>query len=253
MKRGQVSTFIIIGIVILSIFGLVFYYRDLFVEKVLGPEGTRRMLSNQLEFVKVHVEDCIEKYAGPELVLIGKQGGSLTFNNPVNYYGQDIELLCTRGQGVKCVNHMFLLDKIEENLNNDLKNKILICINPALVNDRFNVEKGQFSITTKVEDDFVRINVSYPLKLSRKDIFVEVKDFSTKINYPLGKISYAVNDILNMEALGIDFNPYAYSLQRNNIYIINRANRVYSSYELVFYKVKTIFGDYEVIFAVEKV
>lgn len=244
-KRGQISAFIIIGIVILAVFGLVFYYRDLFVEKVLGPEGTRRMLSNQLEFVKIYVEGCINKNSLDVLNALGKHG-SLNLNNYVNYYGREIESLCTK-QTTGCLNRMFLFSSVQDDLESELY-PIKMCIDGKLQNsNRYDITKGDFSVNVKIEQEFVMVNVIYPITLTRKEISVEIKDFYKKINIPLGRIGYAINDILNKEAVGENFDVTLYMMSNLNRYDITKD--IMSGYKV--YNVSTPFGKYNYLFAVQ--
>src|SRR3989338_3113173 len=88
-KRGQVTIFIILGIIILAAVVLVFYLTgDTLVKQSEGK------VNIETKPLKNYVGDCLEKTGNDALTLIGKQGGVI---NPVNYrlYENDkVNYLC---------------------------------------------------------------------------------------------------------------------------------------------------------------
>ncbi len=223
-KKGQVTVFIILGIVILVAIGFIFFLRDQIVEQVLGPEGTKRLLSTQLDFIDSHIKKCIDEKAKPALELLGKQGGTFIPTKYLSYYGNKVNYLCRNIlNDDKCLNQMLLKSKLENELNNYLTNEILSCIDiNSLKSDKFNINTGTFSLSSSIADETVLINIEYPLTLERKGITSELREFSKSINVPLGDIIKAVNDILNSEARGIDFDQFSYDLAHLGKYSIEK-------------------------------
>ena len=73
MKRGQVTVFVIIGLVLVVAIGLVFMYKDKIIttQEKLG-EGVA--LSESEQEVQVIVENCLEETAKEAIILLGYQG-----------------------------------------------------------------------------------------------------------------------------------------------------------------------------------
>ena len=76
-KRGQVTVFIIIGIVILFTFAGVFYFTQFSVKDEIVSEADIVIASVPTEFevLKVYTENCIEDVAKTGLKILGQQGG----------------------------------------------------------------------------------------------------------------------------------------------------------------------------------
>src|SRR3989344_3975401 len=73
-KRGQVTVFIIVGILILAVAGSYFYLRnEVFEADTPVTEATT------LDSVQLYVEGCLDKVANEGLKLIGQQGGYYKF------------------------------------------------------------------------------------------------------------------------------------------------------------------------------
>ncbi|MBI2128639.1 hypothetical protein HYU07_00220 [Candidatus Woesearchaeota archaeon] len=75
-KKSQITVFMIIGIVILIIFGLVFYVISYAAKKESG--GETELTEEQLQEIKPiqnYVTFCLDKVSADALQLLGKQGG----------------------------------------------------------------------------------------------------------------------------------------------------------------------------------
>ncbi len=73
-KRGQISVFIIIGIIILLVFGLAFYIKSR-ASKTEEVEPIVEKIPTELYPIKVFIEQCIDKTATDAIILIGESGG----------------------------------------------------------------------------------------------------------------------------------------------------------------------------------
>ena len=225
-KRGQVTTFMIVGLVLLIIFVLIFFLRDSLFEGIRGVEGTKMILSSQLEEINHKMDDCITKQSTEVLNLMAKQGGSV---NPVNYrfyYGDKISYLCFNIPGTKkCVSNGLSITELQNELNNNLKDVIKNCINIDSFRDdrRYEMIIGDFNFNSIILEKTVLFNISYPVTLKRKDVELNSLGVSKTINVPLAKIQQTVLDILNIESQTGDFDNVMYTLsKRNEIKVIKK-------------------------------
>lgn len=89
-KRGQITVFIIVGILILFIIGIAFIYRSTIIE---DKYETARKVAEKipLEFnpIKVYTEDCLKIVAEQGLIQLGQQGGYI---NPVQWHSLEFSL-----------------------------------------------------------------------------------------------------------------------------------------------------------------
>ena len=77
-KRGQLTIFIIIGIVLLFAFGFILFIKNLFFEAQIEAE-TQQKLQNvfQSESFNTYTSSCLKKVSQEAVLLIGKQGGNI--------------------------------------------------------------------------------------------------------------------------------------------------------------------------------
>ena len=63
-KRGQVTIFIVLGIIVLVVFGLLFALKIDFVEDLFGGESGRQFDSVDIEAVKDSISFCVSLFGG---------------------------------------------------------------------------------------------------------------------------------------------------------------------------------------------
>lgn len=172
-KNGQLTIFIIIGIlIVLIIMGIVAIRTGIlnFNKEKINPEFTP-----VYDFVK----DCI-KITGEEAIYhIGLTGGyvvvpetekSLDFDNEsdaeIAYYFYNKE------------NHMPSKEQIEKELSFYIDNFIYFCINDFRDFPDFDVKQGEAKTTAKIENNKIIFSVNYPLSIKKENKTSEIKYFN---------------------------------------------------------------------------
>src|SRR3989338_3462035 len=100
-KQGQVTIFIIIGIVILFVFAGVLYLTKVVTKEELTAEGEPIVAAVPQEFqpLQVYTENCLAQVGRRGLLVLGQQGGYIypelagkySANDPTNADGIDLE------------------------------------------------------------------------------------------------------------------------------------------------------------------
>src|SRR3989338_5941698 len=106
-KRGQVTTFIIVGIVALIVVILLFSLKDSLLIKIGGEKAAQDYLKGQMKGIEDEIGDCATKESNDVLVLIGKQGGYIESVDSVSYNLADVENEL----------NVYLKDKLKECIN----------------------------------------------------------------------------------------------------------------------------------------
>jgi len=77
-KRSQITLFIIIGLVILMIFGVSIYFVSL-TKSSKTKEESQKILTETIQIagIKAYVEECLDQSIEEGLLLLGKQGGKI--------------------------------------------------------------------------------------------------------------------------------------------------------------------------------
>src|SRR3989344_2991733 len=193
-KRGQVTTFIIVGIVALIVVILLFSLKDSLLIKIGGEKAAQDYLKGQMKGIEDEIGDCVAKESNDVLVLIGKQGGYIESVDSVSYNGVNVAVLCNDiMNNNNCLNNGLFNSDVENELNIYLKDRLKECINLRKFKEGF-----------KLHD--------YELKYDINTLDV-------------------VNDILNSEASSGDFDIVGYNMKHINEYDITMtwrgANKIY--------------------------
>ena len=222
-KRGQVTTFMIVGLVILIIFVILFMLRDSILEGIKGAEGTKQILNGVVEEMDFKIADCIDKEADAAIITLGKQGGTFTLTNFRDFTGEKINYLCFgMPDSDKCSNSGLTRIELENELTNYLTPRVKNCVNIESFRDdqRYEMQVGDFEFKTNIFDKSVLFNITYPITLKRKEIEAKVFGFSKTVESPLGLIQNVVSDILNIESEFGSFDNVMYTLSKKSEFTI---------------------------------
>jgi len=76
-KRGQVTIYIIVGIVILAVFSMLFFFRNELVRQDFQSELNNVVIPEQIKPVKGYIDECIEDTVVRGARVLGSSGGYL--------------------------------------------------------------------------------------------------------------------------------------------------------------------------------
>ena len=162
-KRGQVSIFIILSILIVGFIIILFiiYNGDFSIKRTINPE---------IQPIYNYVSDCLKITGEDAVEYAGFTGGYYTIPNEsidegIAYY-YDKEL-----------NRMPSKEKIEKELSDYVNGLTFICIKEFLQFPDFNVTEGEISTSTEILDGKVVFNVDYPLSIKKGDNVYEIERF----------------------------------------------------------------------------
>lgn len=200
-KRGQITIFLVVAVVILILAGLYFY---------LGKSGAKTgaakaQEAKETDIVKAYVESCIKNVAERSLFeRIGEQGGYIDVNANLNY-GEDgtagspispsyilfqgknvpfyLEAKCNRIVNGKCENwtatsYVPELEAISKKLANYIAVEFEKCFDKNVFESRgIKIEKPVVDYKA-INFDFSRSNVNVEVNVNEEDV-------SVKFYYPL--------------------------------------------------------------------
>ncbi len=78
-KRGQVTVFIILGIIVVALIGMLFFFRGDLIEDIFEGEGAGLFSSADIEPVKDVVQGCVEITLMDAIEHVSNRGG---YNSP---------------------------------------------------------------------------------------------------------------------------------------------------------------------------
>ncbi len=222
-KKGQVTVFVIVGLIILILASTYFGYRY-FVTKNIFSQQRADLGRVPVEFQPVasYLDSCVERVAAQSLTVIGSQGGYLTLpNDPIPVSSitpipKNLEVLPNTdfqvplwfresGRGIDEVNIPSKV-QLEQNIAGYVTTHFAECVH----NLTSFLEEGYTLVsvadvpktTVSIQDEQVDVNVQFPLTFSFKGVEFELKNYLGHVPTQFGSLYSAAIEILNAENQG---------------------------------------------------
>lgn len=213
-KRGQVTIFVIIGIAVIVIIGLLLF----FFSRNLSPDSTRSLEENQEDFLSQCIQDSLRE----KIRIISEQGG---YTNPklkieFQFKGEDyvnISYLCYQENFyLPCINQepMFI-----SHLKNEIKNEIKEDLEECFIELKKGLDKKGYLTKIELEDFEVELR-NQRILIKTKSIVQYSKSDDTKIQENLEfsiasnfyNLAILVQEITNQEAKYCNFEQTGYMM-----------------------------------------
>ncbi|MBN2368120.1 hypothetical protein JXC34_03800 [Candidatus Woesearchaeota archaeon] len=178
-KRGQVTLFVVIGIVVLIIAGLIIYFVNRNArEQLSGNEIDTKVLSP----IKSYVEQCIHQTAKDALVKMGQQGRLYSDVNLVSDKNS-IAFFYYKGQGFFPTS----MTTMEEDVSRYIKENLGSCTgNYDFITYDIEDDFAKMMVSTNFNQDKMEIDVFFPITVSVGNTETAITDFNAEvdISYP---------------------------------------------------------------------
>ena len=213
-KRGQVTIFVVLGILIVIVIGIVVLIRTNSLNKA-GESGlgTSISLSQSIDEINSFVNLCLTEFSDSAIYDAGKHAGYALIK-PENYFGlpnngfgssnhpifgKVVYLTCN---GVdQTPNILNVETNIEEALEYYLINECLDEFN-ILRDNGWNVEGEEFDVNINMENSGIFVTLNIPRKFDKNEISFEISNFDyfsgIDFNFYLVKSKEIVDSITNL-------------------------------------------------------
>lgn len=208
-KKGQVTIFVIIGILVV-VAGILIY------QFVPGLKSTKVDFEENPE---IYIQNCIEETLINNIETISRNGGSFENEHPYMYQGVAIDYLCYTPKYYEfcMVEKPLLISHFEKEIKNSINDKLNECFDTMVTSFEnkgytTNLRKGNYEV--RILNEKISININNSLTLSKTET-VNYDSFSIVLNKNLYEVLSISYNILNWEAaygdsdvdLYMDFNP----------------------------------------------
>lgn len=232
LKKGQVTIFIIIGIILVLSIGIFIYLYQTEVirpfEEVIVPSIEKA--PSEVQPIQDYVTSCVEVVGKDALKRIGDHGGytdtsGLLFNPFVPTEGEAVQFSpdsdmivpywwylespndcrgecqfsSLRPELHRRSGKMTIAGQIDEYVNDNLK-ECLAGFAPFTAQNFEIKELGDVSTETTIAKDNVFIVVNYPIRITRAGQIFTIKEYLAQYDLNLGKIYDLATDLVNLEA-----------------------------------------------------
>ena len=191
-KKGQITIFIILAIVILISGSLFFYFRSGSTNKEVQIEKLIKNSVNSLP-IKIFTESCLKEILDNGINLVSKQGGY--YNTPplsTNYLENRVAYFYYLEQ-----NFVPPIDKIGAEISKYVTDNLNHCLNDfnTFKEQGIKVEWKIKNISVKITDENVILSADLPIKIVDNGAENTISDFLVTINKKL-KVFYDVSNEL---------------------------------------------------------
>ncbi len=189
-KRGQVSVFIIIGIVVLAIVGVIIYISGMGAEDV---KKEAEEVPYDITPLKSFANSCIKETMNKAFYLLGYGGGNIyipennlrvrTYNTSYGYYLGEPNVPSLYG----------ISSEIEYYMRNNIDN----CTNNFSSFPDYKVTGDIENVRLDFTDEKVLYSVDYPLTIRKGSSTSKVSDFGGELNIRMRKIHGMMDSMVN--------------------------------------------------------
>ncbi|MAG47017.1 hypothetical protein CL617_00290 [archaeon] len=228
-KRGQVTMFIIIGIVIVVALAVIFTFRGLIFTQEVDQQDREQVLNEAIKPVKVLVDSCIKELGNNAVELIGLQGGYIDVPedtepvNPLIPFSRSLDFF---NNGVLEIPYWFYetdngiqeievpkLEEMETRIENYIEGNINSCLDNTTSFQEYDFSRFEnTNVNAVIGDKSVIIKVKSKLNVNYKELDQEIKDFNVVVESSLGELYKIGKDIFNDQNKNLFFEDKTYDI-----------------------------------------
>jgi len=194
-KKGQLSLFIIIAIIIVVLFIGAFYF-------INQNSEMQKAKKDPSGYVRTQIQACAEQAAEEAERSVILHGG---FSNPTNYMmfnNTKVTFLCYAENNLElCINnHPMLNLEIQKQIESYVKPKLEKCFNDVkeMWKD-YNYKEENLVFTTEIQPKELKLNIAKKISFTVSEQTINLETFNTKISSPLYDFVRLTNEIINQE------------------------------------------------------
>ena len=221
-KRGQVTAFIIIGLLILIVIAGVIIIKQEIVQKYFEKIKLTKRLPEEIKPVQEFLDSCTAQVSKEGIELVASQGGYLNLpidNIPTTSFtpipatleiipGSDLKAplwFRETPNGIPEINIPTKID-VEDSISKYVNRRFALCVNNLTTfTDQgyiFTAQRNPKTTTTLKEDKIV-VSIDYPLEVQGKIANFSLGNYNADIDSGLGKLYNAAKEIMESENEGL--------------------------------------------------
>ena len=195
-KRGQVAIFVVVGILILILFGMFVYMETSAGTEKLAANVQEAQQSNQLESpVQVYVETCLERTGEEALLSVGKHGGYLDLPAESDQVMQLPYYLFENASYVPP------LDTVLKELAAYVNLNLHSCLNnfESFKEQGYDVRAGRGEMTTMIGKNELHFIAEFPVIIKAGNEEIQLNSFSAAVSTRLDEMLSLVNGFITQQ------------------------------------------------------
>ncbi len=209
-KKGQITAFIIIGIIILGAIAMVLYFRQAEIEEL-----PREAVEDDVRPVQLFVEECIQRSAVPGIFYLGEQGGYI--EPPQDSFNTELHTIAFGFKNERTT--LPAIQEMQQQLSKYLREFLPICTNSFEDFERegMEIKEGNISVETRIFNEEVVFMVDYPLTIIKDGATYNMQNFISRVPVRLGNTYNIAQQVIRQNQNGFTLNRMLYDNARINL------------------------------------
>ncbi len=185
-KRGQVTIFIIIAIILIAAVSLYFIFKDKI--DVSSQNVATEPIVN-------FVQECIDQTFEDSLIAVANQGGYSGYSYvPRKITNSGVSYYLTKQE-----NYFPSKDFVEEEISEYVERNYFLCALHFIDFPEYEVKEGNLEVFVDILDKKVILDIDYPLTIRKGGGVSRVENFESEINVRLGLVYDSVYDFIDQQ------------------------------------------------------
>jgi hypothetical protein len=184
-RRGQVTIFVIIAILIVASVGVYFLVRD-------KEAGVGEVYFLDTDEIYVFVQECLEGVSEEVIETVGQGGGYYFPPEKSTDFGITYYLINGRS-------YIPSKEKIGEEISEYISQKLFFCTKSFVDFPEYEIQQNEIKVYSEILDEVVLIEVDYPIFISKENVSSEINEFETVVSVKIGKIYSFIEEISEKE------------------------------------------------------
>jgi hypothetical protein len=223
-KKGQITIFIILGLILVVGFALVFLL-------INPPEAKIIDDKNPTAFIETCTQEAVEE----AIEIISRSGGDINPRGFLKYKDEDITYLCyTNNLYFPCTTQRpLLIEHIESEITNHITPIIADCFFKLKekTEKTHTVETSGINLITTLHTQSVAVKIDKKFKMTRKGESIDINTFRMRLVHPIYDLAKIAMEITNQESKYCNFDELGYMILHPEYditkFITGNANIIY--------------------------
>ena len=225
-KRGQITAFVVLGIVVVALVLLLLYAKTNIFLFTPSTEDLNKVMSD----IRKDMISCIEEVGEEPIRRIALQGGYLSTPEDTYrlYDDTTISYLCYNMENdPRCRNRMLRKADLKQQLDEAIDFALSTCVDVQKFKKfgNFNIKTpSKWEVETVINPEVTSVTVTYPIMIEseKSEVSLSADKFTKPFNYPLGELYKVSQDIISFETTYGEFDQLPYMLSYHGLYRIEK-------------------------------
>ena len=199
-NKGQITIFILIGIIILVIIGMLLYLVNSRIN--FTNEDIKNIPADALP-IKNYFKECIEERVEEVVQIVALQGGYFGIPDyPLEYGLSDLNLSIYLPYYLyNYENTMISKIELEQEISHGIELGLSSCMNFSMFNYNIEVDSEKSSVHVLLESGLVISDVIIPIEIQIGDSVTFIEEFNSQVETDLYDMYYLATNITNQQMM----------------------------------------------------